>query len=161
VTIISNTSPISNLAAIGRLPLLEEVYHHIVIPQAVADEIAAAGHIYTQAAAVPNLDWITVQQVSDRTLVENLLTELDLGEAEAIALAIEVKAELLIIDEKLGRKVALNYGQDITGLFGVLLVAKGRGIIQTVKPMMDDLIIQAGFRVSPQLYRQVLELADE
>lgn len=67
MTIVSNTSPISNLAAIGQLSLLQQVYGKVTIPQAVKNEIAKVAEIYTQAAAVPILSWITVQkdQVGD------------------------------------------------------------------------------------------------
>lgn len=60
MTIVSNTSPISNLAAIGQLDLLQQVYGSITIPQAVADEIAKVATIYAQAASVPNQSWITI-----------------------------------------------------------------------------------------------------
>jgi predicted nucleic acid-binding protein len=161
MTIVSNTSPISNLAAIGQLPLLQQIYSRITIPTAVANEIAKVGTIYTQAAAVPTLSWITIQPVTDTTTVHKLRAELDEGESEAIALAVELDAELLLIDEQLGRKSALEYGLDMTGLLGVLLEAKSQGLISSVKPMMDDLVIQARFRVSQQLYAEVLHLAGE
>ncbi len=161
MTIVSNTSPISNLAAIGQLSLLQQVYSQVTIPQAVANEIAKVAKIYTQAAAVPTLSWITVQVVSDTTRVQQLRTNLDAGESEAIALALEIDAELLLIDEQLGRKIAINEGLNITGLLGVLLEPKSKGLISTIKPIMDDLIVQAKFRISSQLYAEVLLLAGE
>ena len=85
MTIVSNTSPISNLAAISQLSLLQQVYGKVIIPQAVANEIAKVAEIYTQAAAVPTLSWITVQAVNDTTKVQQLRTKLDAGESEAIA----------------------------------------------------------------------------
>jgi len=162
MTVISNTSPISNLAAIGQLSLLQDVYGSIVIPQAVADEIAKVATIYVQAASVPDQPWITIQEVNDTTTVERLRgTHLDAGESEAIALALEVGADLLLIDEQLCRKVAVNKGLNITGLLGVLLEAKHRGFISQIKPIVDDLMIQARFRISPQLYAEILYLAGE
>lgn len=126
MTFVSNTSPISNLAAIGQFSLLQLLYSSITIPRAVADEIAKVGVIYTQAAAVPTLSWITIQPVKDRTIFERLRAKLGEGESEAIALAVELEAELLLIDEQLGRKFALEYGLEITGLLGVLLETKSR-----------------------------------
>lgn len=161
MTIVSNTSPISNLAALGRLSLLEQVYGNIVIPQAVAKEIAEVGTIYTEAAAVADLEWISIQTVTDRTIIETLLNRLDEGEAEAIALAIELNAELLLIDEQLGRQVAKDYEVNVTRLLGVLLEAKNKGIIPEVKSIMNDLILQAKFRVGDRLYKEVLHLANE
>lgn len=162
MTVVCNTSPISNLAAIGQLALLQQVYGSIVVPLAVVDEIAKVAAIYTQAALVPSQPWILIQSVTDRTLVQRLQgKKLDLGESEAIAIALELDAELLIIDEQLGRRIAVSEGLNITGLIGVLLEAKNRELIAKVKPLVDDLIVQARFRISTQLYTDILLLADE
>ena len=77
---------------------------------------------------------------------------LDRGEAEAIALALELGADELLIDERLGRREALRLRLSITGLLGVLLVAKRRGLVAMIRPVMDALMTQAGFRLSEQLY---------
>lgn len=162
MTVVSNTSPISNLAAIGQLSLLQQVYGRITIPQAVADEIAKVATIYTQAASVPQQDWIKIQSVNDVMTVARLRGEkLDAGESEAIALALEIGAELLLIDEQLGRKLAVREGLNITGLVGVLLEAKHQGFISKIKPVVDALMIQARFRISSQLYTEILRLAGE
>ena len=161
MSIVSNTSPISNLAAIGRLQLLQQVYGSIIIPPAVADEVARVATIYTQAAAIPTLPWIQVQTVNDTTTVQRLHRDLDIGECEAIALALELNADLLIIDEQLGRQVAIDEGLDITGLLGVLLEAKKQELVGTIQPIVDDLILQARFRVSPQVYAEILQMANE
>jgi predicted nucleic acid-binding protein len=86
---------------------------------------------------------------------------LDAGEANAIALALELQADDLLIDERLGRQEAVRLGLSIIGILGILLVAKKRSLIPQVQPVMDALINQAGFHVSPQLYQRVLDLAQE
>ncbi len=162
MTIVSNTSPISNLAAIGQLDLLRQVYGNITIPQAVADEIAKVATIYIQAASVPNQSWITIQAVNETMTVERLRGQrLDAGESEAIALSLELGAELLLIDEQLGRRIAVNEGLNITGLVGVLLEAKHKGLVAKIKPTVDALVIYARFRISSQLYTEILHLAGE
>lgn len=76
-------------------------------------------------------------------------------------MAVEVKATQLIIDERLGRQAAKDLGVRITGVLGMLLRAKQNKTILTIKPIMDDLIDRANFRISPQLYADVLQAADE
>jgi uncharacterized protein len=94
-------------------------------------------------------------------LVAELRTRVNIGEAEAIALAVEVGASRLLIDERLGRQAAKDLGIEITGILGILLFAKRQNLIEAVKPIMDDLISQANFRISSQLYADVLSEADE
>ena len=94
-------------------------------------------------------------------MVEKLSLELDRGEAEAIALAIEVEADRLLIDERIGRNVAQRYGINITGLLGVLIAAKKNNFIRELKPLLEQLISEAKFRVHPDLYRQILQDAEE
>ena len=89
-----------------------------------------------------------------------LQTNLDPGESEAIALALELNAERLIIDERRGRNEAIRAGLRGTGLLGILLAAKQQYFIPLVQPILDDLIAQ-GFWVREQLYAEVLQLAGE
>lgn len=84
-----------------------------------------------------------------------------MGEAEAIALALELNADRLLIDEQLGRQEASNLGIEITGILGILVAAKVRRLIPSVQPIMDALIAQAGFLIHPSLYIRILQAADE
>ena len=84
-----------------------------------------------------------------------MLAELDLGEAESIALAIEVSAQYLLIDEYKGRQIADSYGVSIVGIIGVLIQAKQEGIIPLVSPTIEKLT-QIGFRLNKQLIASVL-----
>lgn len=99
--------------------------------------------------------------MDDQAFVERLKDELDAGEAEAIALALELKADRLLIDERLGRQVAQRLGVSVTGLLGVLVAAKQVNLIAELKPILDNLITQAKFWVHPDLYRQILQDVDE
>lgn len=86
---------------------------------------------------------------------------MDLGEAEAIALAVEVEAARLLIDERSGRQAATDLGLRITGVLGILLSAKRQSLIMAVKPIMDNLMLQSSFRITSQLYADVLDAAGE
>ncbi len=155
--VVSNASPLINLARIGYLALLQAVYGELVIPQAVWEEIVVAGAGQPGAEEVRRADWIRVCPVTDRHLVNALCQDLDAGEAEAIALAAELGADLLLMDERLGRETAHHLGLRCIGLVGVLIEAKHRGIIRAVKPYVDMLRDIAGFRIRDDLYHRILE----
>ena len=161
--IISDTSPLSSLALVDYLSILKDIYTNVVIPQAVANELANLTEEDIRIKAIISLNWIQVKQAANLELVACLRNEynLDLGEAEAIALALELKADELLIDERLGRREAVRLGLSITGVLGVLLIAKNRGLISKVQPIIDALILQANFRISRQLYEEVLQTANE
>jgi predicted nucleic acid-binding protein len=141
--------------------LLEAIYQVVIIPDVVARELAASSNL--TISEILQLSWIQSQSLTSSQLVNQLQQErgLDAGEANAIALALELQADDLLIDERLGRQEAVRLGLSIIGILGILLVAKQRSLIPQVRPVMDTLINQAGFRVSPQLYRRVLALAQE
>jgi predicted nucleic acid-binding protein len=161
MTVISNTSPITNLAAIGQLNLLEKIYGRIIIPQAVYQEIAGLGYAVPGTIEVQTLSWIQTETVTNRAFVTQLQTELDWGESEAIALTVELTATRLLLDDLQARIVASRLGLNITGVLGVILIAKSRGLISSVRPVIDDLINVAGFRVSNNLYATILQSAGE
>lgn len=159
--VVSDTSPLGSLALIDHLWLLHSIYTSIVIPDIVAEELSAAQD--TRIQQIPALEWVQVQSLSDVATAETLqaVKKLDPGEAYAIALALQIKANELLIDERLGRREAKRYGLSVIGLLGILVVAKQRNLIPKVQPVVEALIGQAGFRVSPRLYQQVLILSHE
>ncbi|WP_017303834.1 DUF3368 domain-containing protein [Spirulina subsalsa] len=160
--VISDTSTITNLAAIQMLHLLKILYEEIIIPQAVYEEMVNLPYSVPGANELQNSSWIKAKSVLDKQPVMNLENELDRGEAEAIILALELNADLLLLDERKGRKVALKLGFDkITGLLGVLIEAKSQGLISQIQPIMDQLISEQNFRISEALYKQVLEISNE
>jgi predicted nucleic acid-binding protein len=154
--VVSDTSALANLAIVDHLWLLESIYQTVIIPDVVARELAAASNPIQAGCIQP-------QPLTNSELVNQLQQErgLDAGEANAIALALELQADDLLIDERLGRQEALRLGLSIIGILGILLVAKQKSLIPQVQPVMDALISQAGFRVSSQLYQRVLALAQE
>jgi predicted nucleic acid-binding protein len=161
VIIVSDTSALSNLAVVEHLWLLEAIYQTVIIPDLVASELAAASN--PAIPAILKLDWVQTRSLSQSQLANQLQQDrgLDGGEANAIALALELQADDLLIDERLGRQEAVRLGLSIIGILGVLLIAKKRSLIPKVQPVMDALSSQAGFRISSQLYQRVLTLAKE
>ncbi len=159
--IVSDTSPINNLAAINHLHLLQQLYGTVLIPEAVYRELTDPNFPVAGAIEVQTFIWIQTRPVQDRTLVEALSNELDIGEAEAIALALEMQADQVLIDERRGRMVAARLNLGYTGILGILVEAKSQRLISAVKPLLDALINQAGFWVAEPLYKRVLQLVDE
>ena len=158
--VVSNTSPIMNLAAVDQLPLLRRLYAKVIIPQAVYEELVVGGE-QPGSAEVQTCEWIETRAVMDQTLVTALAGELDKGEAESIILAKELQADRLLLDERRGREVASRFGLRFTGLLGVLIEAKHKGHLPAVKPVLDGLITKAGFWIRPRLYTRVLRAAGE
>ena len=156
--VISDTGPVTNLLQIERLYLLKELFQKIIIPTSVFVELS---HIPEQKLVLEGLDWVEVQEAPKSELFNKLLETLDLGEAEAIALAVESKAELLLIDERKGRYVADDLGVRKTGTLGILIRAKEKGLLPKVKPEMDKLIKETRFRIHAELYKGILKLVNE
>jgi hypothetical protein len=151
--VVSDTSVITSLIQIGRAGLLKELYQTVLIPSAVHAELLQT---HTQPPA-----FLEIKQAVNRAMVARLEAELDLGEAEAIVLAKESNADLLLIDEKLGRQVALREGLRITGLLGLIIEAKQQRIIPSVRELVAQLELEAGFRLSDAVKIEAFRLAGE
>ncbi len=161
--VVSDTSPILNLERIGRLELLSCLYKQVLIPPAVSAELTASqGNVFPPMTDVGPISWLTVAAPKDQSRVHELCHRLDAGEAEAIVLALERQADLLLVDERRGRRIAEELGLRIIGLLGVLADAKRAGLIELVKPVLEELIQTARFWIGPDLYREVLaDLGEE
>jgi predicted nucleic acid-binding protein len=161
VIIVSDASPIICLSAVDHLDLLRQLYGQVWIPESVREEISRPGSHQPGVAELQAASWILSKSARNEVLVRALEGELDQGEAEAIALAVELEAELLLIDERRGRKVASRLGVRPIGTLGVLIEAKQKDLIPEVGPILKDLQEKAGFRISIQLHEHVLAVAGE
>ena len=161
--VISDTSVITNLAAIQQLQLLKQLYNQVIIPEAVYRELTDIDPPAPGTLEVQSLSWLEVRQVNDFSAVEQLQNNarLDPGESEAIALTLDLGADLLLIDERRGRAEANRLGVRITGLLGILVEAKQQNLIVVVKPLLDALIETSEFRVSTALYNRILKIVKE
>ena len=153
--LVADSSPLIALARIGRLELLRAEFGSILVPTAVWDELVHAGMDRPGAPAVLAADWIERRKIVDAGLVALLRRDLGAGESEAIVLAREVGADLLIMDERLGRAAARRLGLRVTGLVGVLIQARERGRLPDAEAVVNDLHRKAGFWLSEELRRLV------
>lgn len=156
--VVSNTTPIISLLKLNQLDLLRRLYQQIQIPYAVYHEVEAgkAKAFYKDLSAV---NWIEIVEIKDKQAVKYLL-DLDAGEAEAIILASEINADLIILDEKLGRYYARNADLRVTVTIGVLIKAKTVGLISELKPLLNELT-EKDVWISEKLKNEILKIAGE
>lgn len=147
--VITDTSVLIAFEQIDRLDLLPGLFPYVIAPPAVVAEIAARP------------SWLHVVAVQDQTLVaEHRTLSLDVGEAEAIALAREHPGATLLLDERRGRRFARSLNLPVVGSVGILVRAKQAGLVSAVRPLLDALL-HHGFFLSEAVYRRILEQAGE
>ena len=151
--IVSDTSAISALLSLAEARLLRELFGEVVVPDAVHAELLR------HHPGLP--EFVQVVSVRDETAVDALLNQLDPGEAAAIVVAKELNADLLLIDEKRGRRFATAQGLKIVGLVGVVLLAKQRGLLPSVRIFIERLQNEAGFHLSKEVKGAAIQLAGE
>jgi predicted nucleic acid-binding protein len=157
--VISNTSPLLYLHQVGHLDLLPKLYGRVQIPAAVQEELRAGAD---QGIAVPDLEglgWLEIRSLNDPTLLP-IVTDLGAGEAEAIALALANPGSLLILDDRLARRIAQLNKVTYTGTLGVLVRAKQGGLLPSVSSVIADLR-KTTMHLTEALIETVLEEAGE
>lgn len=158
--VVSDTTALSALLRCGRLPLLQLIFGEMVIPPPVLRELEGLARWGVDLDVLRSA-WVRIIAAQPSPLLLQLLSQLDEGEAHAIALSIELEADLLIIDELEGRKAASVLGIPHTGFGGVLVRAKSQGIIPEVRPLLDEAQAQAGFYLNPAVRDLILKNAGE
>ena len=159
--VVSNTSPLTNLAAVGQFDLLRRLYLEMHIAAAVWDELNAGGKPWPGSKEVASVDWVYRHPVKNQLLVTALMRDLDRGEAETIGLALEMGADIILLDEREGRHMARRFGLRPLGVIGILLEAKRKGFIDCIQTYLDGLRETAGFWINASLYDAVLKMAGE
>jgi predicted nucleic acid-binding protein len=157
--VVSNTSPLLYLHQVGHLDLLQKLYGRIKIPSAVRIELQAGAERGVSVPDVRALEWIDEQVLPDKTLVP-VVVDLGSGEAEAIALALSYPGSLLILDGRLGRRIARLSGVTCTGTLGLLVRAKQAGLLARVAPIAEALR-ETTMHLTPELIETVLKEAGE
>jgi uncharacterized protein len=156
---VAHSSPLILYGRIGRLDLLQALFQEVLISPAVYAEVVERGTGRSAAPEVAQATWIRMTHLSRLVARALFATSAGAGEVEAIALA-EERGLTLLIDDRADRTLAARHGVPIVGSAGVLVVAKRRSLLGSVKSLLDALIA-SGLRLNPALYQQVLSLAGE
>ena len=151
--VVSDTSPLTALLMVGQADLLTRLFAEVVVPEAVRNELL------TSHAILPA--WLRVQSLRDRRQADLYAQTVDLGEAEAIALAQELRADHLLMDERKGRRLAAQQGLSVVGLLGVVLLAKRRNLIPSACGLLVCLDQEAGIYLSNELREAALRSVGE
>jgi hypothetical protein len=163
MVVVSNTSPLLNLAIIGRLGLIADQFETVLVAPAVLEELRAhedlPGSNLLEKAV--NSGWIQQKQIIEDPTLQLMRRELHRGEAETIALALQLKADWVLMDEREGRKCAKSVGLKVTGVLGILLRAKNEGKISSLKEVIEELYKEAGFRIGDALIDKLLRVSGE
>jgi predicted nucleic acid-binding protein len=138
--------------------LLRQQFGEILIPQGVLEELRVEEMLpgSEQLRQAIASGWLQVQDIENPSLVELLQRDLDRGEAEAIALALLLSADWILLDERDGRRIAKNLGLKVTGILGVVIRASHLGLVSSLPVVINQLRKEAGFRIAPNLLSQIL-----
>ena len=158
--VVSDTSPLFYALKIECEELFPLLFKTVLIPPAVEKELRA-NREQKLIQRLLSQDWIKTKPVTEQGLVTTLLTMVDIGESEAIALAFDKKADYLLIDERRGTSLAQRLNLRTVGFLSFLVLAKEAGHLSAVKPLIDRLITQTNFRYTDQLLKQTLQNANE
>lgn len=159
--VISDTSCISAFIQTDLTSLLPQLFGEVIVPEPVLLELQALSDFGIDVSWLPAAAWLKVKKATPNALLTQLLSNLDEGEAHAIALSVELNADLLIIDERKGRQVAESLHLAYTGLGGILLRAKSVGLIPEVKTILDRIEQEAYFFLSKGARDVILRAAGE
>jgi uncharacterized protein len=151
--VVSDTSPLTALLTVGEISILRELFSEVVIPEAVQMELCRTH------SDLP--DWIRVHVVRNRSSAAHFAQFVDLGEAEAIALAKELRADHLLIDERKGRRLAAQEGLSVIGLLGAVILARKRGLIPSARTLLERLDREAGVYLSHDVRESALKTVNE
>ena len=154
--VVVNATPLIALSLIDQLELLNQLFDEVIVPSGVYQEVVISGASKPGAIELKNASWIQVQSVTPSSIIEPLLLGLDRGELQVILLAVSIKPDWVIIDEKLARRVAKVMGLSVKGTVGILLAGFHAGYLSK-QETLDSLqkLVNNGIRLSSQIINWV------
>jgi predicted nucleic acid-binding protein len=158
--VVCDTSPLRALNQVGLLGVLEILYGDVLVPPAVVAELSVA-RAGVRAFVLSAHPYVQVREASDTLAARALRARFGPGEADAIALALEVRPVAILIDDLAARSAALRLGLTPVGALGVLVRAKTAGLIPEVRAPMVRIMAELDFRMSPRLLDETLRLVGE
>ena len=159
--VVADTSVLINLCCAGQGGLFKKLFREVVIPPEVAAEFVRLADVSPRFASLKLPPGIQQQSPKNLLAAVRAAPGLDAGEAAALSLAVEIRADAVLIDERRGYEVAVQLGLRTLGVLGILLRAKSAGLLPAIKPVLDDLQREAGFWLSDALRKQALAAAAE
>lgn len=159
--VVADTSVLLNLALVGQIELLRTLFGRVLIPEAVQREFERLAASQGRFAGLLMPVWVQTEALSDPQAGEDLCKLLDPGESEAICLALELKADAVLMDESEGRRIAISHGLRPIGILGILIEARRKNVLPAIAPVIHDLRVKAKFRLADSLVKQVLETLGE
>ena len=158
--LVLDSSPLITLARIAKLSLLQRLAQQTIIPTGVYHEMVSTGEDRPGALSVQTNAWLVKKTPTDVSALNRLTQRLGRGESEAIVLAKELPESIVVLDDALARRIAKEEKVHVVGTVGLLLHAKHRGLVTSIKPILQDLK-QAGFYIDQPLINLVLQKTEE
>ncbi|WP_373494314.1 DUF3368 domain-containing protein [Aquiflexum sp.] len=158
--VVADSSVLVGFLALGKIEILTEFFYQILIPESVYEELQSLKNYGYDLGPISHGSFI-VAECRNKTAVNELIKVLDIGESESIIISMERSADLLLIDEKKGRKIAENLGIKITGILGLLIKAKIEGKIDSLKSEIEVLKEKLNFRLDDKLVNYALRQVGE
>jgi predicted nucleic acid-binding protein len=161
VIVVTDTSVVLNLCCIGQERLLPELFGQVIAPATVASEFQKLATEDSRFSGLPFPDFIQVVESVQCIPALTGNRRLHAGEISALSLAVQQQIGVVLMDDSAGRATAVNLGIRCVGILGILIQAKGIGLLASISPLLDELESKAGFWISPALRQRVLGLAHE
>lgn len=159
--VVADAGPIIHLSLIGHLELIPSLFGRVVMPRRVYDEVVQAGSGLPGSEELRNATWVDLYQEDVRPDLSQLLGSfLDAGEAAAIALALDLGADLVLSDDRQARLASERLGLRVQGTVGILLEARRQGRVAALAPLLADLRTN-GVWLSEELVERVLRETGE